>query len=125
MMVNDTADAELTEIDADSAPAPGPAVVAVELDGETVVYDEESGALHLLDPIATVVWGCLDGKTTLAQTGADLATAFGAAPDAVAGDVVELVARLGRLGLLAGIAATEDLTEYIGATPPVGGDDDC
>ena len=42
-------------IDASSAPEPARWVATVELDGEAVLFDETSGSLHLLDPVATVI----------------------------------------------------------------------
>ncbi|HVE63503.1 MAG TPA: PqqD family protein [Mycobacteriales bacterium] len=115
----------LFSVSPSEAPAPGTAVVAVELDGETVLYDEDAGALHLLDPIATVVWQCLDGEATLEQISVELAAAFEAPPEAVTGDVIELVTRLGRLGLLEGVETTEDLTDFVVNAPTAAGADDC
>lgn len=81
------------------------AIAAVELEGETVVFDEDTGALHLLDATATTVWQCLDGRASLAELSAELAEATGAALDLVQRDVVDLVRTLGRRGLLEGVAA--------------------
>ena len=81
-----------------------PGVTGVELDGETVLLDHDTGDTHVLSPTATVVWGCLDGTGTLAEIVDDLAEAFGAERDVVARDVLNLVRELGRQGLLAGVA---------------------
>jgi PqqD family protein of HPr-rel-A system len=90
-------------IDLTSTIGPTDTLSSVELDGETVIYDESNGSIHLLDPIATVVWSVLDGTCTLAEICADLAEAFGADPEQVTGDVLALARHLGHSGLLAGV----------------------
>lgn len=92
-------------IDRSSAPRPRDDLAHVEIDGEAVIYDERSGAMHLLDPIATVVWGCLDGAVSLGQIARELADAFTADPSRVEGDVVAVVRSFGGQGLLAGVPA--------------------
>jgi len=105
-----------------STPRPRPGLASVELDGERVVLDEASGALHLLDPVASVVWSCLDGSATIDELVVDLAAGFGADADEVGADVLGLVRRLGGLGLLEGVAAdggTADGAAADGGTDPV------
>lgn len=70
-----------------------------------VVTDEVTGLSASLDPVAGLVWNCLDGRTPLAEIVRDLADAFGAPADVVADDVLRLVRRVGALGLLDGVAA--------------------
>jgi len=94
------------------APAVGAWVTAVELDGETVLYDETSGVLHLLDAVATVVWARLDGTATLDELTADLSRTFATDPARVRGDLVAFARQLGRQHLLEGVAL-----------PPVDDDD--
>jgi putative peptide zinc metalloprotease protein len=100
------------EIDATFAPITGAWVTAVELDGESVLYDETSGGLHQLDALATVVWDRLDGTATLDDLAADLSQTFAADPDRVRRDLVTFVRQLGRQHLLEGVA------------PPLDEDDD-
>ncbi len=98
-------------------------VAAVELDGEAVVYDEVSGAMHLLDPIATIVWKCFDGTTSLAQLSGELAAAFDADQAVILADVVRLARQLGGQGLLEGVAGDEpeaDQEATAVGTPAVG-----
>jgi len=90
-------------IDLTSTVAPTDTLSTVELDGETVIYDDSNGSIHLLDPIATVVWSVLDGTSSLEEIAADLAEAFGADPAQVRSDIVTLVRNLGHSGLLAGV----------------------
>ena len=94
------------------APTVGAWVTAVELDGESVLYDETSGVLHLLDAVATVVWARLDGTATLDELAADLSGAFATDPARVRRDLVAFVRQLGRQHLLEGVAP-----------PPVDDDD--
>jgi len=72
----------------------------VELDGESVLYDGLTGALHLLDPIATVVWERLDGSMTIGLLAAELAQAFQAETAIVEADIIALVRHLAAQGLL-------------------------
>ncbi|MDQ3628142.1 MAG: PqqD family protein [Actinomycetota bacterium] len=78
---------------------PSPRVSWVEVDGEAVAYDAENDALHLLDPIASIIWGLIDGKTTLHQTSDDLAGAFGQDPHRILDDVMALGEHLTSVGL--------------------------
>ena len=51
-------------------------LTVVELDGEAVIYDEETTELHHLNPTATIVFGLCDGSATMAEMAADLSAAF-------------------------------------------------
>ena len=62
-----TADAPPVTVSLSDRPARGAGLHSVELDGETVVYDETREALHLLDTTATVVWSLLDGTASLGE----------------------------------------------------------
>lgn len=84
-------------------------VAAVELDGEAVLLDGDSGAVHTLNPTATLVWLCCDGTARLGEIIDDLADVYGDAGRAViAADVVELARSIGRQGLLEGVRADPD-----------------
>ncbi|HEX2027218.1 MAG TPA: PqqD family protein [Nitriliruptorales bacterium] len=89
----------------DDAPQRRLDLAAVELDGETVVYDQPTGGLHTLNRTATLVWSFLDGGTTLRALVGELAEVFATDPSILAGDVVQLVRDLGRQGLLEGVVA--------------------
>lgn len=52
-------------------------LTVVELDGEAVIYDQDSGDLHHLNPTATIVFGLCDGTSTMRQMSLDIAEAFG------------------------------------------------
>jgi hypothetical protein len=83
-------------------------VTAVELDGESVLYDETSGGLHLLDAVATVVWARLDGTATLDDLAADFSQAFATDRSRVRGDLVAFARQLGREHLLEGVGLPLD-----------------
>jgi hypothetical protein len=82
----------------------------VEVDGEAVVLDEESGRLVLLNATGALVWRCLDGASSIAEIVDDLVDVLGARRKIVSKDVVALVRQLGREGLLVGVeeALTDD-----------------
>jgi hypothetical protein len=95
------------EIDDTFAPIAGAWGAAVELDGESVLYDEMSGCLHQLDALATV-WHRLDGTATLGDLAAELSRTFAADPGRVRRDLVTFVRQLGRQHLLEGVARPLD-----------------
>jgi len=72
----------------------------VELDGEAVVYDEETAELHQLNPTATIVFGLCDGTTTMGEMSADIAAAFGVPIEQVGPQIQTLVRQLRRANLL-------------------------
>jgi hypothetical protein len=93
-------------IDASFVPQPAAGVHTVELDGEAVLYDERRSRLHVLNPIATLVWSCFDGVSSLDAVIADLAAVFEVDATVVGADVLRLACSLGGEGLLAGVFAT-------------------
>ena len=90
-------------IDPSYVPALREGVVVVPVKDEAVLYEEDTGRLHQLDPIATVVVGLFDGQSSIEQTVSDLAEAFGADRGVVEHDVLTLVRDLGRKGLFADV----------------------
>ena len=66
-------------------------LLVVELDGEAVIYDEDSTDLHLLNPTATVVFGMCDGTSTMQEISAEIADAFDVPIDQVEPEVRTLV----------------------------------
>lgn len=56
-----------------AAPAISGDTAWVELDGEVVVLEEPTGALHVLNPTAAVLWQCFDGHSTVREIADDLA----------------------------------------------------
>ena len=75
-------------------------LTVVHLDGESVVYDEESGDLHHLNTSATAVLDLCDGTSTIAELAAAVADAFDVPAERVEPDVRALLRQLRRSGLL-------------------------
>lgn len=90
------------------SPVAGPAAVlrrraataAVEVGDDTVLVDEVTGVLTLLNPTAAALWRELDGRRALAAVAEVLATRFGADPAIVLDDVVVLAGQLNALDLV-------------------------
>lgn len=77
-----------------------PQIAWVQLDGEAVLYDEESGDVHVLNPTGAIVWECLDGSITVAEVVGDLEAAYGDTTGTIRRDVMQLVTTLADAGLL-------------------------
>ena len=92
------------EIDGSFVPVGRPTVASVYVDGEVVLLDGSTLTLRNLDPVAGVVWGCLDAPGTIDEIVSDLCEEFGADRDTVRHDVLGLMRALGRDGLLAGVS---------------------
>jgi hypothetical protein len=87
-------------LDLDSLPARSPSLISAEIETATVLYDGTSDSLHLLDPVASIVWNLLDGTATLRQICADVADAFYTSEDRVRDDVLRLVSDLANHDLI-------------------------
>jgi PqqD family protein of HPr-rel-A system len=77
-------------------------LTVVELDGEAVIYDDDSGELHHLNPTATVVFSLCDGTATVKELAADIADAFGQPAADVEKQVRTLLREFRKVGLLEG-----------------------
>src|ERR1700755_434356 len=93
----------LDELDADFAPARGPSVYTVEIDGEAVLLDEDANRFHYLTHTAALLWACFDGKTPLAQLAFEISEELALPADAVLADSIQVTRELGREGLLEGV----------------------
>ena len=87
----------------DFVPAPNAAVHTVEIDGEAVLLDQAANRLHHLNPTATLVWACLDGRASIAEIAVDLSRGFGAPHHTVLADTIAVTRMLGDEGLLANV----------------------
>ncbi len=103
------------EIDGAFVPRRSP-VASVQLDGETVLAGGPGPSFYRLDPVASLVWSCLDGSGTAEEIARDLAAEFGAPPSVVAGDVVALTRTLGRLCFVEGVHCEDAPAAAVG--PP-------
>jgi len=81
-------------------------VHGVELDSESVLYDDKSGRLHFLNWSASAVWWSIDGVASANGLAAELAARFGdasepaASPSALRDDVLRLLSMLGSQELI-------------------------
>ena len=117
MAVEDREVAELEDADAEemsaddineaSVPRPKDEVVGLEMDGEAVLVVEGTWSTHWLNQTSTVVWNSLDGASSVRELSAELARAFGADPEVVLIDVLDVTRQFGRAGLLQGVAKTD------------------
>jgi hypothetical protein len=82
-----------------SAPRPNDDVAMHQFGAEVVL--RRGDTLHLLDPVAAIVWQCLDGDATAAEIVDDLAPVFGREPAALRADVDAAIASFAEAGLLA------------------------
>lgn len=103
-------------IDASFVPRPS-AVASMELDGELVLLGRSGLPFYRLDPIASLVWSCLDGAATAEDIARDLAAEFDAPPAVVCNDVVALIRSLGQLCFLEGVVCGDVETAVV--HPPV------
>jgi hypothetical protein len=100
---------------ADSTPSLDPSfvprfrdeVAIVPVKDEALLYVEATGELHQLDAIGAVTCRVFDGTTSIETAAAQLSEAFGAPRQQVEADVLAFAERLGRYGLLEGIAADD------------------
>lgn len=115
---------DAADIDAGFVPQPRARISSAELDGEVVLFDEDSGRLHTLDSVASVVWACLEGNQTVAGIAVELAEAFGADPTVVEADVLGLLRELGAQGLLRGVSPEPAVLEDVVSASGDAGDDD-
>jgi PqqD family protein of HPr-rel-A system len=74
-------------------------LTVVHLDDESVVYDDESGDLHHLNPTATIVLDLCDGSSTIGELSRTIADVFGMHADQVEPEIRTLI-RLFRRGKL-------------------------
>ena len=91
-------------IDRAFAPRPRSGLVGVEIDGETVLIEEETGSVRHLDAIGSIVWDSFDGVSTIDRIASELAAEFRADTEVVRDDVLALAQNLGGQGLLEGVA---------------------
>lgn len=75
-------------------------VLAEELDGETVLLDERTGTVHVLNASAALVWKNCDRPAELGELAGSLAAALDADPAIVERDVLALGRQLLAMGLV-------------------------
>lgn len=96
-------------------PRPVPGLHAIDVDREVLLLDPRTARLHLLDPVASVIWGVLDGEVTVDELAADLADVFGVPVPTVRADLDSLVRAFDGAALLEGVEPPAH--ELVGARP--------
>jgi hypothetical protein len=77
------------------APKQRSGVHGVELDDESVLYDEHTDRLHLLNWSASAVWWAIDGRASVDELAGALAERFHAEAGVMRADVRKLLEVLG------------------------------
>lgn len=77
-----------------------PHVEWVQVNDDAVAWNSEKESLHLLDPIATLVFQLMDGTASVQATVDDLAEAFARPGLDIERDVLACVANLEEIGML-------------------------
>jgi hypothetical protein len=80
--------------------ARAPDIGYVEIDGEGVCYDADADEMHLLSPVAGLIWSCLDGQSSLEEISTDLAEAFSQDPSTVRNSVFMALVDFAEKGLV-------------------------
>ena len=91
------------DVDLAFVPEPVDTLTEREIGEQTLLIDGESGVLHALDDVGSVVWDCFDGIADLREITEELADGFDAPLETVQADVLVLTKRLASVGLLSGI----------------------
>ena len=75
-------------------------LTVVELDGESVVYDEQNGGIHHLNTSATIVWLLCDGITSEENISESIAVTFSLDKAEVSNQVRDAIRSFVDAGLL-------------------------
>lgn len=75
-------------------------LAVVELDGEAVIYDEQSEDLHHLNPTATIILSLCDGRATVKDLAAEISQTFSVPGDEVELQIRQLLREFRKAGLL-------------------------
>jgi len=65
-----------------------------EVDGDGVVYNENTGSLHLFNNSSFFIWRCLDGTTSLDEIAKEMANHFSISELQARNDVLEFIEQL-------------------------------
>ncbi|MGH2692693.1 MAG: HPr-rel-A system PqqD family peptide chaperone [Actinomycetota bacterium] len=79
------------------------------LDGEAVIYDDDTGRIHHLNPSATAILVLCDGRSTPEDIASDVADIFDVQAETVLPELLRLLEQLRELGLLAEAGADDTI----------------
>lgn len=105
-------------IDEHTVPRVRPDLATIDVDGELVLHDAGRDVTRRLDATATVVWHCLDGRSTLGEIADDVVAVLGGERDAAVANLVRHVRRFARSGLLADGTGDDARSQASRASPP-------
>jgi hypothetical protein len=88
-------------------------VRGVEIDDESVLYDERDGRLHLLNWSASAVWWSIDGSSSVDELATDLARRFHAEREAMRADVLALLGVLGEKQLVEAVRSRSRRSPHV------------
>lgn len=83
-----------------AVPSPRQGVILRRMEGENVLWDRESQAMHVLNPTAARIWEWCDGETTREEIIDKMCDRFAATRERVAEDVGKTLASFQELGLM-------------------------
>lgn len=72
----------------------------VQVEGETILYDQATHDVIYLDSSASIIWALCDGHRSVRDISHAIARAYPESRDAIPGDVQRTVAELARQGAL-------------------------
>ena len=78
------------------------------IEGETLILNRKEGHLHQLNPTASFIWDCCDGKSDIAEIIDRLAGAYEVDSSTARKDVEEVLSNLRNSNLLDGSEGTKD-----------------
>jgi coenzyme PQQ synthesis protein D (PqqD) len=79
----------------------------VEIEGEAVIYDEQTDKIHYLNRTATIVFNLCDGLSTIPQFSGEIAESFSLTPGEVERQVRSLIRNFREAGFLEGPASKQ------------------
>lgn len=71
-----------------------------ELDGEGIIYDQEKSMVHTLNPTATLIWNCCNGKQSVNDIAKKFLKKYDTSLDNALKDIEKMVKNLKNLKLL-------------------------
>lgn len=83
-------------------------LTVVELEGEAVIYDDETRQVHYLNQTATIVFNLCDGSSTIKELAGDIADAFSLQQDEVERQVRTVLRNFREAGFMEGSPSRAD-----------------
>ncbi len=91
------------DLTTDFVPKRRESVASIEIENEGIVFDEDRGSWHHMNPIARVIWDCCDGTGTVEEIARDISEVFEEDLDTVRESVLDTLRQFGQQGILEGV----------------------